>query len=297
MEDNLELEAVLEGNIFLLYFMSILYILINKDFNKNQKIVMIYIFIYSLKLFNIIELKALIIGISIVSFIYMEFLTEDDTKNTLLSNVIYKIIDYIYKVIFEYSAVYFCIALFLISKTIQNNFKIIETLNLNIPVIDVKINIISILILFYAINNITSQKFEINSFKYIKGKMDEAFVWKNVKRNNIDSLKLNMLIDVEDKSYFIRKNTYNFFSFEFLNYKIKKLINKLKYIKNDNNILKKKTLSNINIRIKNIKKYIRGYSTIEMQIIRTLGIKYGYENHIFCRKIFEIVYSKIFLRV
>ena len=294
MEDNLELEAVLEGNIFLLYFMSILYILINKDFNKNQKIVMIYIFIYSLKLFNIIELKALIIGISIVSFIYMEFLTEDDTKNTLLSNVIYKIIDYIYKVIFEYSAVYFCIALFLISKTIQNNFKIIETLNLNIPVIDVKINIISILILFYAINNITSQKFEINSFKYIKGKMDEAFVWKNVKRNNIDSLKLNMLIDVEDKSYFIRKNTYNFFSFEFLNYKIKKLINKLKYIKNDNNILKKKTLSNINIRIKNIKKYIRGYSTIEMQIIRTLGIKYGYENHIFCRKIFEIVYSKIF---
>ena len=135
MEDNLELEAVLEGNIFLLYFMSILYILINKDFNKNQKIVMIYIFIYSLKLFNIIELKALIIGISIVSFIYMEFLTEDDTKNTLLSNVIYKIIDYIYKVIFEYSAVYFCIALFLISKTIQNNFKIIETLNLNIPVI------------------------------------------------------------------------------------------------------------------------------------------------------------------
>ena len=220
------MEAVLEGNIFLLYFMSILYILINKDFNKNQKIVMIYIFIYSLKLFNIIELKALIIGISIVSFIYMEFLTEDDTKNTLLSNVIYKIIDYIYKVIFEYSAVYFCIALFLISKTIQNNFKIIETLNLNIPVIDVKINIISILILFYAINNITSQKFEINSFKYIKGKMDEAFVWKNVKRNNIDSLKLNMLIDVEDKSYFIRKNTYNFFSFEFLNYKIKKLINK-----------------------------------------------------------------------
>lgn len=224
----------------------------------------------------------------------MEFLTEDDTKNTLLSNVIYKIIDYIYKVIFEYSAVYFCIALFLISKTIQNNFKIIETLNLNIPVIDVKINIISILILFYAINNITSQKFEINSFKYIKGKMDEAFVWKNVKRNNIDSLKLNMLIDVEDKSYFIRKNTYNFFSFEFLNYKIKKLINKLKCIKNNNNILKKKTLSNINIRIKNIKKYIRGYSTIEMQIIRTLGIKYGYENHVFCRKIFEIVYSKIF---
>lgn len=31
-----------------------------------------------------------------------------------------------------------------------------------------------------------------------------------------------------------------------------------------------------------------------MQIIRTLGIKSGYENHIFCRKIYEIIYSKIF---
>ena len=105
-----------------------------------------------------------------------------------------------------------------------------------------------------------------------------------------------MLIDVEDKSYFIRENTYNFFSFEFINYKIKRIIKKLKSMNVESNILKKATLSKINIkaRIKKLKRYIRGYSTIEMQIIRTLGIKNGYENHVFCRKIYEIVYSKIF---
>lgn len=286
----MELETILSGNTFLLYFMGLLYILINKDFDKCQKIVMIYVFVYSLKIFNIIDLKVLFIGLTIVSFIYIEFLSEDNVKNILLCNIIYKIIDYMYKLIFEYSAVYFCGSLILMSNIIQIDLPIIQLLNRYIPIIGIKINIISLLLVLYAINNITSQKFETYSFKHIKQKMDEINIWNNVKSNNIDSLKLNMLIDVEDKSYFIRENTYNFLSFEFIKYKIKMGIRKLKYVNIDKNMLKKVTI----LPIKNTKKYIRGYSTIEMQIIRTLGIKSGYENHIFCRKIYEIIYSKIF---
>ena len=286
----MELETILSGNTFLLYFMGLLYILINKDFDKCQKIVMIYVFVYSLKIFNIIDLKVLFIGLTIVSFLYIEFLSEDNVKNILLCNIIYKIIDYMYKLIFEYSAVYFCGSLILMSNIIQIDLPIIQLLNRYIPIIGIKINIISLLLVLYAINNITSQKFETYSFKHIKQKMDEINIWNNVKSNNIDSLKLNMLIDVEDKSYFIRENTYNFLSFEFIKYKIKRGIRKLKYINIDKNILKKVTI----LPIKNTKKYIRGYSTIEMQIIRTLGIKSGYEKHIFCRKIYEIIYSKIF---
>lgn len=286
----MELESILNGNTFLLYFMGLLYILINKDFDKNQKIVMIYVFVYSLKLFNIVDLKILLIGLGIVSFLYIEFLSEDNVKNILLCNIIYKIIDYMYKVIVEYSTVYFVIALFLMSSTIRNNLPIVQMLELDIPVIDVRINIISTLLILYAINNITSQKFETYSFKYIKEKMDDKAVWNRIKRSNIDALKLNMLIDVEDKSYFIRKNTYNFFSFEFISYKIKRILKKLKSLNMQNKIVRKGTL----FPIRNIKRYIRGYSTIEMQIIRTLGIKSGYEEHVFCRKIFEIAYSKIF---
>ena len=83
MEVNLELETILSGNTFLLYFMGLLYILINKDFDKCQKIVMIYVFVYSLKIFNIIDLKVLFIGLTIVSFLYIEFLSEDNVKNIL----------------------------------------------------------------------------------------------------------------------------------------------------------------------------------------------------------------------
>ena len=37
----------------------------------------------------------------------------------------------------------------------------------------------------------------------------------------------------------------------------------------------------------------RGYSTPEMQLIRTIGVERGYEKHKYARKLFEIVYSHI----
>ena len=46
--------------------------------------------------------------------------------------------------------------------------------------------------------------------------------------------------------------------------------------------------------IKNIKRIIRGYSTIEMQLMRTIAIKEGY-GYTFRRKTFEIIYSKLVL--
>ena len=46
--------------------------------------------------------------------------------------------------------------------------------------------------------------------------------------------------------------------------------------------------------IKNIKRIIRGYSTIEMQLMRTIAIKESY-GYTFRRKTFEIIYSKLFL--
>lgn len=76
-----------------------------------------------------------------------------------------------YKLIFEYSAVYFCGSLILMSNIIQIDLPIIQLLNRYIPIIGIKINIISLLLVLYAINNITSQKFETYSFKHIKQKI------------------------------------------------------------------------------------------------------------------------------
>ena len=64
----MELEGLLNGNPILLYFVGIFYILINENFEKSQKIIVVYMLSYCLRLFDIIEFKAIIIVLNIVAF-------------------------------------------------------------------------------------------------------------------------------------------------------------------------------------------------------------------------------------
>ncbi len=290
----MELEGLLNGNQILVYFIGIFYILINEALDKKQKIIMIYIFTYTLKLFNIIDLKIMLIVSNVVAFIYIGFLSKDNLKNNILCNIWDKIKDYSYKCIFEYSSIYYLLSVFLISNMLQSKIPLLQIVNIDINLLKIKINIISLVILGYTLNNITSQKYETNTFQMIKDSMNKVAIWSNCAKDDIDTEKLNMLVDIEDKSYFFRKSSYNFLSIEFFQYKIKRKIKEQSEIFKDKNIsllLKKKHLKLI---LSKLKKGIRGYSTIEMQIIRTLGVKYGYSQHVVCRKIYELVYSKMF---
>ena len=294
----MELEGLLNGNKILIYFIGIFYILINETFDKKQKIIIIYILTYILKLFNIMDLKVMLIVLNIVSFLYISFLSKDDLKNNILCNTLDKIKDYLYKCTFEYSAIYFLLSIILISNSIPNYIPLLKNINISIEMIEVKINVISLILLGYALNNITSQKYETNSFQEIKNKMDKVAIWTNLDIKNIDNEKIEMLIDIEDKSYFIREKSYNFISIEFLKYRFRrKKVGKINLkVKSDR--IKEILLQEIHIKsiLKKVKRYIRGYSTIEMQIIRTLGVKYGYSKHIICRKVYELLYSKMFFK-
>lgn len=292
----MELEALLNGNPILLYFVGIFYILVNENFDKSQKIVVVYMLSYCLKLFNIMELKVMIIVLNIVAFLYLEFLTKDSVKNKILNNIWEKIKDYIYKIIFEYSGIYFLISIILITKTCYNLIPQICFFNINIPTA----NIISIIFIICTFNNIISQKYATLTFSQIKKKMDDITIWtKTPKISEKDKEKMDMLVDIEDKSYFIRRKSYNFFSIEFFIYKMYKKMTKKENIKCNLKRRHIKGLINAVLNIKSvykkIRKYIRGYSTIEMQLIRTLGIEYGYDFVIY-RKIYELIYSKMFFK-
>lgn len=294
----MELEGLLNGNQILIYFIGIFYILINDTFDKKQKIIILYVLTYILKLFNIMDLKVMLIALNIVSFLYIGFLSKDDLKNNILCNPLDKIKDYLYKCTFEYSAIYFLLSIILISNSIQNYIPLLKNINISIDLLEIKINVISLILLGYALNNVTSQKYETNSFQEIKNKMDKVAIWTNLDIKNIDNEKLEMLIDIEDKSYFIRERSYNFISIEFLKYRLcRKKVGKIN-LKVKPNRVKEILLQEIHIKsiLKKVKRYIRGYSTIEMQIIRTLGVKYGYSKHIICRKIYELLYSKMFFK-
>lgn len=288
------MEALFSENQTLVYFIGVFYIFINDSFDKKQKISIVYIFSYILKLFGIMSLKVMLTILVLTSFLYIGFLSSDSLKNSILGNMWCKFKDYIYKVVFEYSALYFILSIILLSNLMQEKIPILTYANIDISIIGIKINIISILIFIYTLNNIVSQKYETITFDAIKKKMDDVAIWSKTTITEDDKRKLELLVDIEDKSYFYRKNSYNFFSFEFLKYKINR--RKIKYAIQNINV-KEVLFKDIPIKrmIKKMRTYIRGYSTIEMQIIRTLGVQYGYE-HVFCRKIYELLYSKMFFK-
>ena len=137
----MELEGLLDGNKVLIYFIGILYILINESFEKNQKIVMLYILTYTLKVFNIMDSKAMLIMLMIVSFLYIGFLSKDNFKNIILYNIWDKIKDYLYKCVFEYSAIYFVSSLLLVSTTIQSRILMLKLLNIDIKLLNIRFSL------------------------------------------------------------------------------------------------------------------------------------------------------------
>ena len=84
----MELEVLWGENQILIFFIGIFCILINESFNKKQKIIIVYIFTYLVKLFEIMDFKAIFILLNAVTFIYIGFLSNDEVKNNILCNVI-----------------------------------------------------------------------------------------------------------------------------------------------------------------------------------------------------------------
>lgn len=284
--------------------------------NIKIKISLIYILFFFLGLFNIFNPILLILLFLLLTFIFLEFIFVDDLKRKILKNVFYLLLDYIYRIIFEYKGLYFFSSMIIVSVKIK-------------PFLFFDHNIINICILGFAffilctgiIKNLNNEFVTLN-FDEIYKKMNTIMSFQGFGCNGKLYDFANLLIYKEDKSYFIRDNSYNWISFEFFYYRLKRLYsrcskNKLVGLKFFGkiytyvlfiiniisygwkllwNILKKliKIFYKVVICRKNIKYYLRGYSTIEMQLIRTLSVIDGYSSHVFQRKAYEFIYSKIF---
>ena len=146
--------------------------------------------------------------------------------------------------------------------------------------------ILSILVIIIAIARTLQQKFVINSFN----EMYKVFAEFPINKVNFDQ-KLqdacDILVSIEDRTYYERKG-YTFLSINALRCVLKRKIE-------NNKISEKMKYTYIAGKkfVRNAFSEDRGYSTLPMQLIRSLGIKRGY-NYKYRRKIFEFLYSRIF---
>ena len=308
--------------------------------NIKVKISILFVLFYILAVVNLFSILSLTLIFLILTFVFFEIILVDDLKRKILKKRRYLIYDYFYKMIFEYKTLYFFagfiiyflwIALdkylkyILIKINIYNLLEQIKLFNItsyNIYIFFIKA--LPILIVFKGIINMLNDEFETYNFEEINEEMKKIMSFEgfgpNAKLHDFGEI----LTHKEDKSFFIRKNNYNWLSISFIKYRIKRIFmnfSKRKYskgkkIKNICNIGKtiitytvrfiklsikfvKKTIQiivNVLIRRENIKNYLRGYSTIEMQLIRTIALKHGYETKTIQRKFYELIYSEVFFR-
>ena len=273
-----KMEDLFSNNIIFVFFFAMIAIYNYSDLKEYQRMAIIYISIYSLTILNIIGVKLAIALMLLSLFCFFEIFTADEIKFKILVNPLYKIIDALYLSFSQYGFGEMVCALILL------RIKLPE------PIAEqtVVFKILSLLLVIMSLTVTLQQKYIIHTFD----EMYKIFIDFPINETQFNQ-KLNeacyILTSVEDKFYFER-NAYTFLSPKYI---IKILKNKIKYQKGNQKIVC--IIRAGNNFVKNIFDESRGYSTIPMQLIRSLGIESGY-NCRYRRKVFEIIYSRMFFQ-
>lgn len=270
------MEELFNGNIIFVFFFAMIAIYNYSDLKEYQRIAIIYITVYSLVVTNIIGITLAIILLFLTMFFFLEILTKDEMKFKIIVNPLYKMLDCLYLAFFQYSILEVLIAVLLCHKNFKSLFYRSEKVYM----------LLSVIVIIIAVTHTLQQKYVVNSFNEMY-RIFADFPINKVKFNHKLEEVCQILVSIEDRTYYERKG-YTFLSIDAIicilkrkvsNYKVSE---KIKYTYNAGKNF-----------VKNVLSVDRGYSTIPMQLIRSLGVKRGY-NYKYRRKIFEFLYSKMF---
>ncbi len=268
-------------NIFFLFLFACITIMNYSRMTENQKIILFYLLTFGLAILKVISIMNSIFYLSIVSFFYLEFLTEDTVKIKFVKKLRYKIVDFLFLMVAQYKFFLFFMTLVFTSTRVQNF--VVSYLEFDKMLVNSFMDLFAILLFFITVFEISKEKFKIKTFTRL---LNEVFI-PPINDSELDIYEeyLDILVRIEDKTYFIRENSYNVFTKEFILVKLKQYANQNRK-------------QGIRIRIKNYvlaSQHLRGYSSLEMQLLRTVALDEGYYKTI-TRKIYEILYTNIIFK-
>lgn len=261
----------------------VLLIIVLKDIklHQNFKVGVLYLASFIMILMGWIEVYLGVIVLVLAEFALLEIFTDDIEKRSLF-NVIYKTIDCAYRLFVEYYFALYLGAILIMGSgelVIRNWDHLIvqgSFLDNQQSMFAACVVLLSSALILAAILCITRMKFETKTVTNIIGTLNTVNIY-SVPVENMRT-KFDMLATFEDKTFFDRDQS----SHTVLSPLIMK--GAFKYI--DKNTFKKpfQTLRKI---------FSRGYGTIEMQLVRNIGVERGYDTCVLRRKTFEIVYSNL----
>lgn len=288
------MEYFFNNNLYIIFAIFLLTYLCNNNIKDNKKIIIIYLFIILLTIFNILDLQKMILLFLICAFLYFEFLISDNYKLKIIRKIRYKIYDFIYLLLFKYLFGFYIICLFFLSDYFLEITKIP-------PLI---MYVVVAFIMFQILLFISSNEFELSTFDETMNKLNNKINFGHY--DELDKSKQKILLFIEDKSFFERPHSYTIICYDYIKYRINRINEVIAKIENAKG--RKHKLTHI---IKFIKysfsqfikqledlptflnRVINGHSTIEMQLFRSIAVKSGFTKK-YQRKIAELVYTPMF---
>lgn len=268
------MEELFSSNLFAIYIIACIAVISYTNFGENQRMFLLYLFAYATAFFQIFRVLSSVVLLMMITFVFLEYLTEDVKKLSLITKLRYKVYDYVFLMLFQYHFLWILMAFIALHISCSNDCYI-----------QIWLKIVSIGLLFIGMHLSISQPFKIKSITEM-GRVFEKIPPYSFEYQDRMQEKFNLLCDFEDKTYFQRKNSYSCITVEYAicwknNHRIK-----------GRGIVHKILLHSQ--KFPHIFRLSRGYSTPEMQLLRTVGITRGYDKYKIQRKVFEVVYAKIF---
>lgn len=269
------MEILYDNNLFVIFIVAGFTIFNINHLSEYQRIILYYLLMFAVSAFGTMRMMFMLPLSFGLLFVFLEYFSLDKMKMELLLKFRYKLMDFFYQIFFVYhfASIVICFILLYISHIAQG-------------ALSISFLCLSIASFAFALHQISKRKFEVKTFTEMFEIMAEHTFY-SVKYDNELAKRFNILTFVEDHTYFDRENTYNFLSVQFVKIKLLQLFE----------LIKGKTAKQAFAGCKSfIRKSVtvRGYSTLEMQLIRNIAIINGYDECVIRRKIFELVYSTIF---
>ena len=276
------ISQVFGSNLITVFIITVIMITSLTNFAEKQQISILYLIIYGFAFFRVTRIWICLILLLVATFAFLEYLTKDRQKLELITRFSYKLWDYSFLVFFQLHISLLMIALALL---FAGHMLVTDQADKTYGYI---LSGLSLLIFILCEHRVITQSFKVKDISGLIAPFQKTPYY-NYIHSEEKQRRFELLCSIEDKTYFARKKSYSVFSVEYIKLKLtkKKIFGFVSDIL-DSNLDKDSP--------KHIAKAIgRGYSTPEMQLIRTVGVLRGYEKYKYSRKVYEAVYSKIFL--
>ncbi len=270
------METLFSNNIYILYILVGFSVFSLPSFEEYQRVILFYVISFMSGLLNIIPVRYILLLSVSVMFFMTEYFSCDKSKRDIILRVHYKLLDFLYCFTFLYHIALYIVALMLVF------FSHIASH----PIAEIFWALLAVGVMFLNIQIVSKRKFKVFNLHQLSKKL-ERFEINNLMLTPAMQTRFEILALIEDKTFFTRVNAYTPFTVEFLKIKLRQLSTAFKRKKS----LKNFYADNLKYMLKSISR--RGYSTLEMQLIRTLAIERGWDC-VIRRKFYEIFYSPIF---